>query len=57
MKTIMMNPADLEVLNKIVKENNITGNFELAYTPGSIGYTIDFIYNNKVIPVCTEANW
>lgn len=66
MKTIMMNPADLEVINKIVAEKNITGNFELVFENTSgIGYTIDLVYctnsfdnSTKVsIPVCTEATW
>ncbi len=61
----MMNPADVKVIAEIIKENDITGNFELIYTNGGIGYSIDLVYNADVknrsakitIPVCGVENW
>ena len=65
MTKIMMNPADLKVIQEIITENNITGNFELVYANGGIGYTIDLVYETDVknrnakitIPVCGVENW
>jgi hypothetical protein len=65
MTKIMMNPADVKVIQEIIKENDITGNFELVYTNGGIGYSIDLVYqtdlNNRdvriTIPVCSAENW
>jgi hypothetical protein len=65
MTKIMMNPADLKVIAEIIKENDITGNFELIYTNGGIGYCIDLVYeadiknrNAKItIPVCGAETW
>jgi hypothetical protein len=65
MTKIMMNPADVKVIAEIIKENDITGNFELIYTNGGIGYTIDLVYDADVknrsakitIPVCGVENW
>lgn len=66
MSKIMMNAADLQVIASVVKENDITGNFELDYCNSSgIGYTIDLIYetvvNNRnakvIIPICGVENW
>lgn len=61
----MMNPADVKVIAEIIKENDITGNFELIYTNGGIGYSIDLVYDADVknrsakitIPVCGVENW
>lgn len=60
-----MNPADVKVIAEIIKENDITGNFELIYTNGGIGYCIDLVYeadiknrNAKItIPVCGAETW
>jgi hypothetical protein len=65
MTKIMMNPADVKVIAEIIKENDITGNFELIYTNGGIGYSIDLVYeadiknrNAKItIPVCGVETW
>jgi hypothetical protein len=65
MTKIMMNPADVKVIAEIIKENDITGNFELIYTNGGIGYCIDLVYeadiknrNAKItIPVCGAETW
>jgi hypothetical protein len=65
MTKIMMNPADVKVIAEIIKENDITGNFELIYTNGGIGYSIDLVYDADVknrsakitIPVCGVENW
>jgi hypothetical protein len=65
MTKIMMNPADLKVIQEIVAENDITGNFELIYANGGIGYCIDLVYEESVngrnakitIPVCGVENW
>jgi hypothetical protein len=65
MTKIMMNPADLKVIAEIIKENDITGNFELIYTNGGIGYSIDLVYDADIknrsakitIPVCGAENW
>jgi hypothetical protein len=65
MTKIMMNPADVKVIAEIIKENDITGNFELIYTNGGIGYCIDLVYeaniknrNAKItIPVCGVETW
>jgi hypothetical protein len=65
MTKIMMNPADVKVIQEIIEENNITGNFELIHNNGGIGYSIDLIYeadiknrNAKItIPVCGAENW
>ena len=61
----MMNPADVKVIAEIIKENDITGNFELIYTNGGIGYSIDLVYDADIknrsakitIPVCGVENW
>ncbi len=65
MTKIMMNPSDLKVIAEIVEENNITGNFELIYSNGGIGYSIDLVYeadvknrNAKItVPVCGVETW
>lgn len=66
MTKIMMNPADIEVIQNIIRENQITGNFELSYENASgIGYTIDMSYVSMVngreakitIPVCGVDTW
>ena len=65
MTKIMMNPADVKVIAEIIKENDITGNFELIYTNGGIGYSIDLVYDADIknrsakitIPVCGVENW
>lgn len=65
MTRIMMNPADVQVIQEIIAENNITSNFELLYTNGGIGYYIDLVYEESVngrnakitIPVCGAENW
>lgn len=66
MTKIMMNSADLEIINKIVEENSITQNFWLIYNnASSIGYTLDLEFTTDVngreatvtIPICGEENW
>jgi hypothetical protein len=66
MTKIMMNPADVKVIAEIIKENDITGNFELIYTDGGgIGYCIDLVYSADIknrsakitIPVCGVETW
>lgn len=66
MKKIMMNPADIELISKVIKENNITGNFKVISTDDSgIGYTLDLEFqtevNNRVctvlVPICGVDNW
>jgi hypothetical protein len=66
MSKMMMNPADVRVIAEIIKENNITGNFDLVYEDTSgIGYCIDLVYETEVnsrsakvtIPVCGTENW
>lgn len=66
MTKIMMNPADVQVIQEIITENNITGNFELIYNNTSgIGYTIYLSYNTDLknrnvkitIPVCGSETW
>ena len=66
MTKIMMNPADVTTIMEIIKENNITGNFELVYTDGGgIGYCIDLVYQTQInnrqvkitIPVCGVDTW
>ena len=62
----MMSPADVQVIASIVKEHNITENFELEYYDDSgIGYCIDLIYKTEIsgrvatitIPVVGVENW
>jgi hypothetical protein len=66
MTKIMMNRADLEIVNKIVEENGIDYNFWIVYTNSSgIGYTLDLEYEMEIngrhaivrIPICGEENW
>ena len=62
---MMVNKTDLEIINAIVKENNITW-FKLYQESGSgIGYTTDLEFETEIngriatvkIPVSTEDNW
>ena len=66
MTKIMMNRADLEVLNKIIEENDIDCNFWVHYSNVSgIGYTLDLEYSTEIngreatvrIPICGAENW
>jgi hypothetical protein len=66
MTKIMMNSADLEIINKVVEENAITQNFCIIYNNNSgIGYTLDLQFTTEVngreatvtIPICGEENW
>jgi hypothetical protein len=66
MTKIMMNKADLEVINNIVEENGITNNFWVHYSNASgIGYTLDLEYSTEIngreatvhIPICGTENW
>jgi hypothetical protein len=66
MKKIMMNKADLDIVNKIVEENGIDYNFWIVYTDSSgIGYTLDLEYETEIngrnatirIPISGEENW
>lgn len=61
MSKMMMNPADVKVIAKIIEEHDITGNFDLIYHDTSgIGYCIDLVYETELngrqvkvtIPVC-----
>jgi hypothetical protein len=63
---IIMNPADIRVITEILREQNITGNFELIHDNSSgIGYNIDLEFDTVIhgrtvkvrVPVCTEAEW
>jgi hypothetical protein len=66
MTKIMMNLADLEIVNKIVEENGIDYNFWIVYTDASgIGYTLDLEYETEIngrhatirIPIAGVENW
>jgi hypothetical protein len=66
MTKIMMNSADLAVLNNIVKENDITNNFWVHYSNSSgIGYSLDLEYSTEIngreatvrIPITDVENW
>ena len=65
-QTIMLTPGDLEVIAKIVEENDIKYGFKLIYEDGSgIGYTLDLEYTTHIngreatvkIPVTGVENW
>jgi len=62
---MILSKTDLEVINKIVEENNISF-FKLYQKSGSgIGYTTDLEYETEIngrfatikMPVATEDNW
>jgi hypothetical protein len=62
----MMNRQDLDIINKIVEENDIKYNFWIVYNDGSgIGYTLDLEYEADIngrnatirIPISGEENW
>jgi len=62
---MIINKTDLEIINCIVKENDITW-FKLHQKSSSgIGYTTDLEYETEVngrpatitIPVATQDNW
>jgi hypothetical protein len=66
MKKIMMSRQDLEILNKIVEENNVDYNFWIVYTDASgIGYTLDVEFEKELngrdavvkIPISGVENW
>lgn len=66
MTKIMMNHADVAIIQQIVEENNIRGNFNIIYNNASgIGYTLDMEYETEVngrpatirIPICGAENW
>lgn len=45
MNKIMLNPADLRVINEIVRLRDITGNFEIMYNDlSSTSYSLDLVY-------------
>jgi len=65
MNNIIISKLDLEIINCIVKENDISW-FKLYQESGSgIGYTTDLEYETEIngraatvkIPVATEDNW
>ena len=65
-QTIMLTPSDLEIITKIVEENDIKYSFKLIYEGGSgIGYTLDLEYTTELngreatvkIPVTGVENW
>jgi hypothetical protein len=67
MKTsIVINRTDLDVIQRIIEENDIVGAFTLHYETGSgIGYCLDLEFDTEVhgrlakisIPVANEDNW
>jgi hypothetical protein len=66
MKKIYVTPNEVEIVNKIIEENDIKGAFELIYDDSSgIGYTLDLEFETQVngryatirIPVTTAENW
>lgn len=57
---------DLDIINDIVKENDLKGSFDIVYTPGGgIGYNVDLEYYMNIngrdatvrIPVSGVENW
>lgn len=60
-----MSPTDVRVIASIIKEHNITENFELEYRDSGIGYCIDLSYKAEMsgraatitIPVAGVENW
>ena len=66
MKRIYITPNEIEIVNKIIEENDIKSAFELIYDDSSgIGYTLDLEFETQVngryatirIPVTTVENW
>jgi hypothetical protein len=67
MKTsIIINRADIDIIQKIIEENQIVGAVTLHYENGSgIGYCLDLEFDAEVhgrlakicIPVANEENW
>ena len=66
MNKISITPQDLEIINQIVKENDIKYKFDLVLTSGSgIGYTLDLEFETELngrdvtikVPVCGVENW
>ena len=65
-KSIMMSIQDLEILNKIIQENNVTGVFKLVQDNSSgIGYTTDIEFDADLhgrlavirVPIADTDNW
>lgn len=63
---ITLTKADLDIINKIVEENNIVGAFDIVYTSGSgIGYCVDLEFPADIngreatirIPVTGVESW
>jgi hypothetical protein len=67
MKTsIVIHKNDIDIIQKIIEENQIVGAFALHYENGSgIGYCLDLEFDTEVhgrlakicIPVTNEDNW
>jgi hypothetical protein len=66
MTKILMNQADLDIIQQIVKENDIKTNFWVHYSNASgIGYSLDLEYVTELngreatvkIVVTDEENW
>lgn len=67
MKTsIIINKEDLNIMQKIIEENQIAGSFTLHYENGSgIGYCLDLEFDTEVhgrlakitVPVAGTDNW
>ena len=67
MKTSMViRKEDLDIMQRIIEENQIVGAFTLHYENGSgIGYCLDLEFDTEVhgrlakivIPVANEDNW
>lgn len=62
----MMSIQDLEILNKIIQENNVTGVFKLVQDNSSgIGYTTDIEFDTDLhgrlavirVPIADTDNW
>jgi len=66
MKRFYISKKEIEIINKIIEENDIHGAFELIHDDSSgIGYTLDLEFETEVngryatirIPVTTVENW
>ena len=65
-KSIMMTSQDLEILNKVIQENNVTGVFKLVQDNSSgIGYTTDIEFDADLhgrlavirVPIAGVEDW
>jgi len=66
MTRFYINPTEIDIIKKVIEENNVKWAFELIHESGSgIGSTLDIEFDSVLngrevkvrVPITTEENW